>query len=214
MLLLHDQMPLEAAAAAEAIRRAFGFPVCVREAGITEILPSIPAFRGRLAEPLMLLKLPGVTRPGCVGLIRADLFMNDKSIDDDWAFGAEQGGCVLASGARMGSDLLRARRLAAIVVHEICHAVVPESGAHLKPAKWVNVANGYELPLGPHCTDQRCAMYEVADLIAPPPDEGHILLGNEVRRDTGLDELLDRIHETWLCDRCRESIKAADYWTK
>lgn len=44
--------------------------------------------------------------------------------------------------------------------------------------------------------------YEVADLIAQPVEEGHILLGDEIRRHTGLDDLLSRAYETWLCDTC------------
>ena len=215
MLLLHEDMPTEAAAAAAAIKGAYGFRVSVREAEITRILPLIPAFNGRLAEPLRLQQVPGVETPGCVALIRTDLFMDDQSIEDDWAFGVEQGEFVLVSDARMRSRAgqtsdLRVRRLAAIVVHEVGHAVV--SGPHLRPAIWINVARKYELHLGPHCWDRRCAMYEVADLVAPPPEEGHILLADEIRRDTGLDELLDRIYEAWLCDRCRTSITPKPHW--
>ncbi len=54
------------------------------------------------------------------------------------------------------------------------------------------------MPLGPHCVDHSCAMYEVVDVTAPPPDEGHLQLGEERFYDAGMDEHLQRLREDWF----------------
>ncbi len=215
MLLLHEQMDPEAKAIAAAVQKVYGLPVHLREAEIVSLLPPLPALGGYLAEPTALLKLPGVSGPGCMGLTRGDLFAGNQSPDDDWVFGMEHCECILLSGARLlarneTQGDLSLRRLVAMAIHEIGHAVV--RGSHRKPAVWVNAATGYELPLGKHCPDRRCAMYEVVDLIAPLPEQGYMRLGDEPRYDAGLDELIARAHEDWLCSTCLASVSAASHW--
>ena len=58
------------------------------------------------------------------------------------------------------------RRVAAVSIHEAGHLAV--KSPHLKQAAWVSTKNGVTLPLGEHCDDNQCVMYEIVNVNAPP----------------------------------------------
>ena len=112
-----------------------------------------------------------------------------NSEQDDWIFGFHAGNLMVVSSARMkGPDNKPRDRLevpeelylARVVftgIHEIGHDVV--KAGHYLPAVWINARTGHRLEMGPHCTDNGCVMYEVVDIVAPPPEEGYMLLGDK-----------------------------------
>jgi len=217
VLLLHEMMDSEADAAADAVRQAFGFKVTSREAAVSSVLPAIKTFDGRYGRPVFLCTLPGSPGPGSLGLTRADLFFGDEPKSDDWVFGVTSGQFALVSTAHLATtkepgEALLFGRIALMTVHEIGHAVV--TGPHLKPTEWVDAVTGSRMPLAEHCSDRRCAMWEVADLVTPPLEEGYIELAGVIQTDTGLDDLIARRYDDWFCLDCRASIVAGRHWTE
>lgn len=146
-----------------------------------------------------------------------DLYVTTESKDDDWLFGYNIGKVSVVSNARMKrhddqpsnkvevADELYLKRVIVLALHEIGHDIV--KGNHFQSAVWINSQTGYELPLGPHCIDNRCAMYEVVSIKTPSREEGHLRLGKEMRFDAGLDDVISKLNQTYLCDKCHDSKK-------
>ena len=223
MIIVHENLNEEANRIAKAIEEAFGVKSRIENQNIEEVLTHIPEFNGYTFKSWELpqTRLSKVISEGKAALLLTsrDLFYQIVSRNDDWIFGAcdPNNALSIASTARMKrfdnkpSEKLEVpldryfKRLITMSVHEVKHGT-PDA-EHYQPAVWVNSKTGYELPLGLHCTDNRCAMYEVVDVIAPPTNEGFMRLGNEIRYDAGLDNVIDKLHPHLFCERCRSSIK-------
>ena len=100
------------------------------------------------------------------------------------------------------------KRVNHIAIHEIGHDAV--EGDHYKLAKFVNARTGYEMRLGPHCTDPKYVMYEVIDIIDPDETKEYMLLGDEIITNAGLDVVLEDIYPDWFCELCEPNIKLKD----
>jgi predicted Zn-dependent protease len=220
MILLHERMNEDAEHVKTVIEDLFEIPVSLVEDNLDQLFTPIPQFQGYYYVPKTDLLSQRVGATITVILTPRDIYGGDKSKDDEWAFAANVGQfSVLATARLMGPDNtprsslcvernLYLRRLSLMTVHELGHDLI--KAPHYKNAAWVNVQNGISMPLGPHCDDNSCAMYEVVDVITPPRDEGHLLLGDERLYDAGMDEHLARLRADWFCSRCRDHIVISD----
>jgi hypothetical protein len=222
MILLHERMPDEATHVKRVIEQVFAIPVVLLEDNLDRLFIPLPKVNGFFYLPnkdLLLQEFPGAA---VLCLTQRDLYLGDQSKDDQWVFGAipfDAHHSVVATARLMGNDNsprsslnidldLYLRRLSFVAIHELAHDFV--KAPHYQDAAWVNVRNGTSTPLGPHCTDHSCAMYEVVDITAPPKDEGYLQLGNDCFYDAGMDEHLDRLRTDWFCSQCLNHIVIAD----
>lgn len=221
MILLHERMQSEATHLKGLIEEVFAIPVRVLEESLERFFVPLPEFEGYSCVPKMALLAEEFPDTAVFLLTPRDLYLDDKSKDDDWVFAANFGPnfgqfSVVATARIMGRDSkprssliinkeLYLRRLSLMTIHELAHDLVKEASHH-QDASWVNVRNGTAMPLGPHCDDNSCAMYEVVDITAPSNDEGHLKLGNKLLYDAGLDQQLDRLRADWFCSRCKDNI--------
>lgn len=218
MIIVHENLIKEASRIAERLRDVYGFDSKLVDRDLTLAFTQIPEFDG-FAESSQQLRefLSDYGDKKVLIITPKDIYADKVSQDDDWVFGFWSWNITLASTARMKrldnkpSSTLEIpeeqymKRLELLAIHEIGHDVV--RGPHFQTAKWVNDKTGHELWLGPHCTDNKCVMYEVVDIRAPPKEEGHMRLGDEKRYDAGLDDVLGRLYPGWFCDRCKPLIK-------
>jgi len=216
MIIIYENLEKEAQEIDGELKKVYGFESSLFSESLEGMFSSIREFNGYrviFSKASELLK-------GKAGLILTtrDIYIDNRSKNDDWVFGVQREAISIVSNARMKrfdsepSDRLKInyelymKRLKTLAIHEIGHDVV--KAAHLKPAKWVNVKNNnYELDLGEHCTDNSCVMYEIVDIKSPPQNEGYIQLGDEKRYDAGLDELIERLYPNWFCQRCKSALK-------
>ena len=229
MLILHENMPEESVAVAEALKGVYGIDSLIESLILDGVFIPVPEFNAyqsselNVALALKKFREQNENRIGKAALILTpkDLYMGDDmghlSRDDDWGFAYNYGDFSVLSSARMKSEdgkpsdklqvdkELYLKRLAVMGVHEVAHDVVRAD--HLQPAFWVNETTGHKMRLGPHCTDNTCALYEVVDVKAPKPEQGHLRLGTEKKFDAGLDDVLQRLRPDYLCNDCRSSIK-------
>jgi len=228
MLIVHETMPDEASAVAEALNTAYGIESLIEPISLDGVFTPILEFNAydssSINVAIALRKFRAETgKRGMATLILTprDLYMGDDrtqlSRDDDWAFAYNCGDFSVLSGARMKSDNgqptdklhvdkgLYLKRMAVMGVHEVAHDVV--HGTHLLPAFWVNERSGHEMRLGSHCPDNTCALYEVVDIKTPKLSEGHLRLGTEKKFDAGLDDVIQRLRPNYLCNDCRSSVK-------
>ena len=224
MLLLHEGLQEEAAAIQEAVAKAYGIRAEAVDRDLSSVFPQTKNVRGfGCPYPLTSRYREFGIQEGkkAMVLTRRDMYANDSSQEDDWVFGGcfSDGRFFVVSTARLGghtselasqrvSSQTYLRRVAAVGVHEIGHDVV--KAGHFRQAAWVNAETGENLPLGPHCTDNSCIMYEAVDLKPPAPEKGFLLLGDERKYDAGLDEILVRVPEGWLCKGCKDSVSVGD----
>lgn len=219
MILVHENLPEEAAKIAEALKEVYGINSEVLEKDFEGVFKPIPEFDGYLCSLRNFRKILSIPNGKAIlAVTPRDLYAEDESKDDDWVFGS----CLpianisIASTARMKREdsepsktleipkELYYKRLLTLAIHEIGHDVV--QAGHFQPVYYVNARTGHDLRLGPHCTDPRCAMYEIIDIKAPNPEDEYMLLGDEKRFDAGLDDVIERMHPDWFCDRCKGSI--------
>ncbi len=221
MILLHERMHSEATHLKGLIEEVFAIPVRVLEDSLERVFVPLPEFEGYSCVPKLALLAEEFPETAVFLLTQRDLYLDDKSMDDDWVFGANFGPnfgqfSVVTTARIMGRDNKPRRsliinkelylgRLSLMTIHELAHDLVSEA-LHHQDASWVNVRNGRAMPLGRHCDDNSCAMYEVVDITAPPKDEGYLKLGNKCLYDAGLDEHIGRLRTDWLCSRCRGHI--------
>lgn len=226
MIILHENMQEEAQETASALKQAYGLESKLVNENLDKLFDgiAIPEFNGYHPLSWGIIDYAASLGKAVLILTPRDLYADNKSKEDDWVFGSmctskdlERDQCLgIVSSARMKRNdnqasneiivpkSLYLRRISATGVHEIGHDVV--KAPHLKQAKLVNAKTGYELPLGLHCNDNGCIMYEIIDIKAPPREESYLLLGDEKKFDAGLDEVIARMHPDWLCGRCKQSI--------
>lgn len=222
MRILHEGLPEEASVVAQALKDVFGIETDISEDSFDGVFAPIPEFDGfdySYYEVISAISSRGInaSKQAVLVLTPRDLYMDKQSKDDDWIFGYAIRGLSLVTNARMKrydnspSDSLEVppelyhKRIAVLAVHEVGHDVA--KAPHHKFASWVNSKTGHSLNLGPHCTDNGCAMYEIVDIKAPPESEGYMLLGEEKRYDAGLDDVLERLKPGWFCGQCRSAIR-------
>jgi len=223
MIIIHEDLAKEAEIIAGLFQELYQFDSKIVNRDLTKAFVAIPDFNGFLANPQKLEEfLAEYNKKRVLVLTPRDMYASSSSQDDDWVFGYSHssGSHALASNARLKrfdnkpSSVLEVpeeqylKRLELLVVHEIGHDVVKAS--HFKPATWLNNKTGYQLPLGPHCTDNSCVMYEIVDIKAPPREEGCMILGNEKKYDAGSDDVIERLYPKWFCGKCLSSIKIDD----
>lgn len=226
MIILHENLTREAEDVAEKINEVFGIQSSLASQDLGSVFDKIDQFDGYLNYSKKLHKLIDFYGDGNKVLVLTDrdIYINNKSRDDDWIFGYYYKNIILVSTARLKkhADALPSltlevplaqylRRIEHIAIHEVGHAVV--KAKHYKTAYTVNVKTGYKLNLGPHCTDNTCVMYEINGIRTPSRDDCYMLVGREKKFDVGLDEVLERINPLWFCDKCRTSIVVdKSYW--
>jgi hypothetical protein len=222
MILLHEEMPEEAAHLKDLVEHVFGIPVLVRSDNLDRFFVPLPKVQGYFYLPRRQLLLQHFPATAVLVLTPRDLYGGDRSKDDEWVFGANAYSAyhsAVATARLMGPDnaprtslaidaSLYLRRLSLLTIHELAHDLV--KAPHFQNAFWVNVRNGTSMELGNHCVDHSCAMYEIVDITAPPKDEGYLKLGNDCFYDAGLDEHLQRLHDDWFCQQCRDHIVIVD----
>ncbi len=220
MIILNENLPREAFGIAKVIKEVYGLGSEIIDGDFKDDFEPIPKFGGYRTSWLGISLKPFQGK-AVLALTQRDLYVSDESQDDDWIFGYSGGNLSVVSTARLRGDTskptqairvlseLYLRRLNVMAVHEIGHSVV--KGKHFQDATWVSIQNNRRLPLGLHCTDNTCAMYEVVDLKAPHPGEGYMQLGREKKFDAGLDDLIERMNPQYLCGECRNSIKLVNY---
>lgn len=225
LTILHEALQEEAQEVEKALKEVYGLKSKLINKNLEGLFPVIPEFNGYF--PLGWHGIDFASSFGNAVLILTprDLYGDNKSKEDDWVFGGAYHGnelgkdlCVsIISNARMKrynsqpSEIIEVpkplyfKRICTTAVHEIGHDVVKAS--HLKQAKLVNAKTGYEFELGPHCDDNKCVMYEIIDINSPPKEQSYLLLGEEKKYDAGLDETIKRMYPTWLCEKCKASVK-------
>ena len=228
MIILHENMQEEAENTANSIKEVYGLESELVDGNLDGLFPEIPEFSGYNPMSWDLIDFANHLGHAVLILTPRDLYADNKNQEDDWVFGSayhlnepEKNLAVsVVSSARMkrfdnhaSNDLLVPKslyfkRISSTGVHEIGHDVV--KSPHLKPAKLVNAVTGYELPLGLHCDDNKCIMYEIIDIKSPPKEESYLVLGDEKRFDAGLDDVIERMHPDWLCGRCKSSVVIDD----
>jgi|TARA_B100002003_G_scaffold238033_1_gene255800 predicted Zn-dependent protease len=224
MIILHEEMPEEALVAANALETAYEISSEIKPIDLEGTFRPIPEFNGYAHSSWELLErtipirvISGNPKTKAILVLTPrDLYFGESQ-EDDWILGYSVSNVSVITNARMKrddgqpSDKLEVskdlyhKRLSVMAVHEVGHDVV--LGQHFKPAFWVNAQTGHELELGGHCIDNSCTMYEVVDIKAPQPQEGHLRLGEEKRFDAGLDDVIERLKPGYLCNDCRSSVR-------
>lgn len=219
MKIFHESLPEEAQEVSLQIESAYGIRNEVIERSLDFLFYPIPKFDGFGLSLNGFNKMLSESENRKTLIITSrDLYGDSKSKDDDWVFGSCYSNLMIASNARLkGQDskprkslevdkAAYMRRLSTLSIHELGHAVF-NNAPHFQQAKWVNAKTGYQMRLGPHCTDNSCVMYEVVDIKAPSAEEGYMLLGNEKKFDAGFDDVLSRMENRWFCNLCKPLIK-------
>jgi predicted Zn-dependent protease len=203
VLIIHESMPAEAAYIGNIVRNELKIPVQRSSLNLDAIFQPTRNFPGYFQSVGNLLDaFQHLSEHAIMILTNRDVYARDDSQDDDWVLGYHVGNISVVAGARMKrpdnkpSAVLQVpaeqylARIAHVAIHEIGHEIV--EGPHFELASWVNARTGVRLPLGRHCIDNTCVMYEGVDIVTPPADEGYLLLGDEKRFDAGFDELIAR----------------------
>ncbi|MBM3247309.1 hypothetical protein FJZ17_02095 [Candidatus Pacearchaeota archaeon] len=222
MLILHENLQLEAQRIRERFLGLFGFESELIQADLTPGFKPIPQFNGFYISERELARLSGSNKGRVIVLTSKDLYLDDKNKEEDWIFGYCSPRIILVSTARMRKpqesqskkhEVAREaylKRVETIAVHEIGHSLVDPS--HFLPTRWVNARTGYQLDLGEHCPEESCVMHQVVDVTSPKKGEGYLLVGDKKAYNAGLDELIRRLKRDPFCKRCRDTLKGVgDY---
>jgi predicted Zn-dependent protease len=217
MIILHEDNKAHIQAISKEITKVYGINNIIKSVDLNKYFESTTNWKGNLhsSEKLQTLieTYEGIK---CLIITPRDLYINNNSQEDDWIFGYCENDFSVVATARMKrkdnhpSDKLHVsekkylERVISMIIHEIAHDLV--KGKHLVPAVWVSQKNNYQLPLGPHCTNNKCVLCEVVDIRAPPKAEGYMLLGTEKRYDAGIDDFISRRYDDWFCKKCKDSI--------
>jgi predicted Zn-dependent protease len=223
MLLIHENLLEEAVMLAETIKSVYGME-CVLENRIFDEFEKIPNFDNgyrpwsdktikEIIHELCMKKYP--EQRGVFLLTRKDIYGASNSQNNDWSFGQSLGTspyhCVSTARIKrlnssapsdelLVSKELYHHRLRFLTIHEIGHCQV--AGSHFKEAIWFNNKDRNEQPLGSHCPNNACVMYEFVDILTPDKDEGYLIFGDEPRYDAGMNETIARCPPDWFCSKC------------
>ena len=223
MIIIHEALDSEANHIAKIVEEVLSVDCALQSEDLSHLFERLERFNAfwhscdRISEHLY-----SQTRgKKIIVLTSRDIYFNDESREDNWCFAYEQDNppktSIVISTSRLkgrdsspGKELeipenLYLQRLAAIALHEIGHDVV--KGGHLQDATWVNAQTVYTVSTGPHCPNNDCVLYQVADVQTPHPREGHFLVGGQKRFDAGLDDLITRLNQAWFCGECIRSLE-------
>ena len=224
MLIIHENMQKEAEHIAETLRDVYGFESKLSNKNLKKVFQPLPEFNGYWESFSSFLDYLKNEKRSVFVLTPRDMFFDNVSKEDDWAFGYSGGKLSVLASARLKrpdnkpSDVLCIpekqyfKRLDQMAVHEVGHDVV--HAKHMEQAIWVSTKNNHKMPLGPHCTDPSCVMYEVVDIKAPPKEEGYMLLGIKKIYNAGLDEIIEKNYPDRFCKKCKKGIIIPDYYKK
>jgi hypothetical protein len=206
MILVHDNLHPDAVHLQRVIEEVYGIPVELRDRSVSDLFTQIPEFNGYLDEPRRDILAREFPNMAILLLVPLHLYGQAKSREDDWVFGASYGllSVIATPLLKVGDRDLYLRRLSYMGIHELGHDLI--RAPHHIEAIWVNAKTGYCMPLGAHCDDNSCVMFEIADTKTPSKDEGHLLFGGSPRYDAGLDDCLRILRPDWFCPRCREHL--------
>src|SRR3989344_4259361 len=221
MLILHEDLPMEAEESAKALNLVYGIKSEIKSANLDGLFTSVKDFEGYLAFEIDLDQLEVQKDKKAFILTQRDLYISPVNQEDSWIFGYHLNRTMVLSVARkrrydnQPSKTIEVplglyiKRVKATAIHEIGHDVI-NSKHHLE-ANYVNSQDvDNPMYLGLHCIDNKCMMYESIDITTPKPEEGYLLLGEEKKFDAGLDDLLERVYPNWLCNICKDSINIPD----
>ncbi|MFA5993277.1 MAG: hypothetical protein WC796_06230 [Candidatus Pacearchaeota archaeon] len=219
MIILHEDMSIAAKEAqdiAQQLESVYGFDSQLVSANLRDFLPWISDTE-ILSTSLKLRDRLKADYPKREVLVLTPIDIlegrNTKTIDrnEDWLFGYSIGNLSMISTARLQGNLWRLKLL---TVGEIGWGVIDpkHQRAHYQEASYVDAKTDSVTELGPHCTNNHCAMYPVVDICSPRRNIGFLQLGNKKRYDAGLDDLLERIidNDDWLCPDCRSAVKVSN----
>ena len=221
MIIIHEDLPMEAGEVAKALNLVYGIKSEIKSANLDGLFTPVKDFDGYLAFEIDLDQLEVPKDKKALILTQRDLYTSPINQEDSWIFGYHLNRTMVLSVARkrrynnqpsktieVPLDLY-IKRVKATAIHEIGHDVI-NSKHHLE-ASYVNSQDvDNPMYLGLHCIDNKCMMYESIDITTPKPEEGYLLLGGEKKFDAGLDDLLERVYPNWLCNRCIDSINIPD----
>jgi len=219
MIIMHENLPPESFEIAKALEKAYGIQAKIISKNLDDIFSPMKEFEGYWHSSINFMDKLAAIREGKVMIITdKDIYM-DTNKEDDWVFGYNCENLKVVSTARMKRfdnepskklivpKELYIKRLSALAIHEVGHDVIHAN--HFQKATFVNARTGYEAPLGKHCTDNSCIMYEIIGIRAPPKEKEYLRLGEENKYDAGLDDVLERMKDGWFCGKCKPSIEIA-----
>ena len=93
-----------------------------------------------------------------------------------------------------------------MVVHEVGHIIIKQD--YYKETTWVSV-DGNAIGLEDHCDDNAYLVYQTIGIKTPKPEKNCLLLGDEKKYDSRLDDVLSIMKKRghhWLRSKCRESV--------
>ncbi|MEK6809090.1 MAG: hypothetical protein AABY40_00290 [Nanoarchaeota archaeon] len=210
MLIIHEELPREAARVNKALNQVYGLKSTLINQDLSSVFVLLKKFNGFKTSERKLSRFLAKKYDSkkCLVVTSKDIYTDTKNKNDDWIFGYQYDKVMVVSTARLKGGVSQEhylRRVEFIAAHEAGHEVIEAD--HYKNAAWVNSVTGYKLPLGYHCTDNKCVMYGIVDLQAPPSTQGYLKIGRERRNDAGLDDVLERMHPHFLCNKCSDSMK-------
>lgn len=226
MIIAHENLQQEAEHLVTTLNQVYGFSSSLINCNFDRVFTPHPVWPGFLESSQRMSAEIANTFPGEKVLVVTprDIYAGAVSQENEWVLGYQHNNFSLISTARIKGTDNKPRnslevpldkylkRIVTMTIHEIGHEVA--KAEHHQMAKWVTTNERYSLPLGPHCTDNRCVMYEVVDIKTPPREEGFMLLGDERRYDAGLDEHIERIYSAWFCPKCKAAIKIPEEYFK
>jgi len=218
MIILYEISDKEANYVAKILGKVYNIPVQLQKKDLSKWFKPLPKFNAYWDSSKIIAEKirQQFSNTAVMILTNRDLYFGDHSADDEWIFGYCIKNIQVLSTARMkGNDYRPApklmvyndkymKRFVTMAIHELGHDVV--SVKLMKKAYWVNASDNKKYPLGKHCTNNQCVMYEVVEVRTPPASVGYLLIGKEKKYDAGLDEHILRIYNDWFCDDCKKSI--------
>ena len=227
MKIFHENLPEEAEHIRKSIKNVYSIDARIFDRELDNLFIGIPKFGGDcfLPSPTHDKKVNEPLDDPSLDLILTsrDLYGRMDNKDSDWGFALSYHPKmkIFVSTLRLkGTDSSPTKnlqvppnvylaRLGLMGVHEVGHIVL-RNPAHFQEAFYVDDKGG-ELPLGKHCIDNRCVMYEVIDVSTP--EAGYMRLGGKKVYDATINGVLDRICPDWLCRQCKDSVSIkAEYF--
>lgn len=208
MIILHDNLPIESIRISNTLTNVYGFENEIIDIKLSKFF--IPIEHGFLFDFSRKFRY----NKNVLVVTQRDLYADDKS-EENWVFGTTDENIAIVSTTRLkrndGKKSNRLcvnkekylRRLEYIAVHEIGHSVVKSN--KFEETTCVNAETGNALECGPHCPNNNCAMYLSIDIESS--DKEYTIVGGIRKYDAGIDYILDRIQDNWLCDSCQGHVK-------
>jgi hypothetical protein len=214
MLIIHEALEKEARHVYECMQSAYGLAPAIKLGGFSSLFSKVPivdlyVLRKDLKKELV----EHTTKEAAILLTERELWVDANT----WTLGCSQEDVSILSVRRLRrhddapsliqyeDDGTYLSRIGFLAVHLVGHHAI--KGDHLKETYWVDAKTGEKSPLGPHCRDSTCAMYETLTVPYTPEEAGWIEIGGEKMHDVGIDTIVKNLWNDWFCDSCRKAIK-------